>query len=202
MYKKEEIKLNNGKILNIPYYAKWTGVCASLNSTHNSFYMKGKENENLLSNIDRTDLKVFTCGDGEYRIEYNKNTMFNKKHITAFITAYQRLIMLDQLLKMDYDKLVRICVDGIYYEKHNYENIEQIKNKSDPVFRMKTEMTFKNTETEDYLSNLIYDTSKYDKVVGIKFKESTAEEEYMKSKFTPIDEIPTPETFMEKWIQK
>ena len=35
-------------------------------------------------------------------------------HITAFITAYQRLNVLEQLLKIDYDNIIRVCVDGIY----------------------------------------------------------------------------------------
>ena len=44
--------------------------------------------------------------------------------------------MLEQLLQMKFDKLVRVCVDGIYYKEHDI--------KLHKSFSEKTKMTFNN----------------------------------------------------------
>ena len=50
-------------------------------------------------------------------------------------------------LKLDIDKVLRVCVDGIYFWKHDVELING--------FRYKTEnMNFRNTQCEDYLSGV------------------------------------------------
>ena len=54
--------------------------------------------------------------------------------------------MLEQLLKMDNSKLVRVCVDGIYFEDHQFDILGS--------FSFKEKKTFRNKPANDYLSNL------------------------------------------------
>ena len=138
---------DNKKNVKIPYYCKYFGMISSTPKTK-SIYMNGHKNyfENMISNKTKI---FYDYDDKTARITYDKKRCYNKKHITAQIVAYQRLIMLEQLMKMDYTKLVRICVDGIYYETHSFPI-----HKS---FSIKTEMTFRNAPCTEYLSNLFFD---------------------------------------------
>ena len=148
----EEIKIGEN-VHKIKYYAKYTGVMASLKG-HKNFYMKG--NRDFLQTIEQDEnLHIyFNEFDDENRIAFIKKYMYNKKHITAQITAYQRLNMVEQLLKMDLSKIYRICVDGIYYEKHEFE--------INDIFSFKDDMTFQNKPTETYLSSVISETQQFD----------------------------------------
>ena len=149
-----EIKKKDGtiKILKLPYYCKWAGMNVMANKNKN-FFMEGNkeyfENFDLKNDIE-SNIWVSKESD-EARVSYAKKFGYNKPHITAQITAYQRLIMLKQLLNMDTEKLVRICVDGIYYEDHAVKMLK--------CFSYKTKMTFKNSPCSEYLSNLNIDNS-------------------------------------------
>ena len=92
-------------------------------------------------------------------ITYPKETLYTLKHIASQITAYQRLVVLEQLLKMDISKLVRVCVDGIYFYKHDCEiNTDIFQDKNDS-------MTFNNSATENYLSTIIINEDDDDAVI-------------------------------------
>jgi len=75
-----------------------------------------------------------TFGQGEGVIEYPKDRILHLAHITGFITGYQRPAVLDQLFAMDLDKLVRVCVDGIYFYDHPFEMNRQFNPK--PVIHL------------------------------------------------------------------
>ena len=139
--KKVKIQLNDREI-EIPYYCKWSGMITNTDST-NSFYMEGTKE--YFEQLKSEDYDIYYA-DNSARINYQKKYIYNKTHITAQITAYQRLIMLEQLLKMDNSKLVRVCVDGIYFEDHQFDILGS--------FSFKEKKTFRNKPANDYLSNL------------------------------------------------
>ena len=127
----------------ISHYAKWTGASNS-HSLTSSFYMKG--NDELAYMIQEyTEGQVRYYRDDEIQIEYNKPYAPHLSHITAFITAYTRMNIIEQLLEIDYDNLIRVCVDGIYFKGDVV-----CKN----VFTHKTKMTFNNGAGEMFCSNL------------------------------------------------
>lgn len=168
---KVEIELN-GETIKIPYYSKYCGLITKTDKTK-SFYMKGEKE--FFESINDNTLSIFMPendnNETEARISFNKKYIYNKKHITAQITAYQRLNMLEQLLKMDYNKLIRICVDGIYFEDHKF-NIDE-------CFSYKEKMTFKNAPHNEYLNNLILLNS----VNSIKQPQADTREFYKKELF-------------------
>lgn len=134
----------------IRYYARWTGSCDQ-HKLEQSFYMKG--NFELFQNIRNyvSDGTVRWVGVDEGCISYKKSNNYHLGHITSFITMYQRLNVLEQLLEMDITKIIRVCVDGIYYIPHEFKLCN--------VFRIK-DSTFGNEASERYISNI--DEYKFD----------------------------------------
>ena len=138
----------NGKEIKVPYYSKFCGMMGKI-STKKKFYMKGdKTYLEQLRLPETTELKIpdYTKDEiVEGSFFMDKDYATHRTHITAQITAYQRLNMLEQLLNMDYDKLIRICVDGIYYYDHKF--------KINDIFGDKhQERNFLNTACNQFLS--------------------------------------------------
>jgi hypothetical protein len=119
-------------------YAKYVGMCDSHYLTK-KFSCYG--DENLAKTLDNCTW----YSNNEITISYPKKHNYHFGHFTAFIVAYQRLQMLDQLLHMDQDNLVRVCVDGIYYTGDETLNVG---------FFPKTKMTFDNVAGDSYVSNI------------------------------------------------
>jgi hypothetical protein len=141
---KDENVVGNGRVIKIPFYSKWSGSCNSLR-LKKSFWIKGDEE---LAQIIRenSDGIVRNYWNGEIQIEYKKFYAKHLSHITAFITAYMRMNMIQQLLTMDINNLVRICCDGIYFVGD--------KIAIPAIFEYKTKMTFKNEAAASYCSGL------------------------------------------------
>ena len=144
---KQVIKRVGKDDVKISYYAKCVGQWASLNY-EKGFNMFG-EREYFQTLTDDTVNVQYDEYRKEAHISYDKKSVMTLKHLAGQITAYQRLLLMEQLFAMDYKKIIRVCVDGIYYDDHEYERHE--------VFADKThEMTFSNSPTESYLSS-VYD---------------------------------------------
>lgn len=146
MINKKETVTVGDRSFKIAYYAKWVGMMASIRETR-SIYMNGDDKFFQTLQTDY-DIQVSEY-DGEKRVIIPKHTINSKRHIAGQIVAYQRLVMLEQLMKMDIDKLIRICVDGIYYYEHDFESSE--------LFVPKDKKTFRNSETARYLSHIVED---------------------------------------------
>lgn len=143
--KKQFIKRVNNKDIKISFYAKFIGKCASINY-HSKINMLGSKDyfSNLQDN--HNDIR-YDDHRNEATILYPKNQVFHYSHISAQVIAYQRLNLMEQLLQMEHDKIIRVCVDGIYYYSH--------KCKINDIFQdKKNEKTFNNSPTETYLSNI------------------------------------------------
>ena len=146
-YMKEK---NNG----IKNYCKYFGNLCNT-EFHNSFFMNCDEEfakickKNFNGKVEYFDNKALFTHQNKYS--------FHGNHIATFITAYQRLYMIQQVLEMDINKIVRICVDGIYYYKHKFNMMELFRQKND-------EKTFNNGNTGGYLLNVF--TMEYTELEG------------------------------------
>ena len=144
------------KEIRVPYYSKWVGSISSCNPKKRVF-MKGRCGSYLssMANSAHEDTEVsINDYDDVAKITFKKRSIQNKKHISAQIVAYQRLNMLEQLLNMEVEKLIRICVDGIYFEDHDFE--------MNDIFDFKDKKTFNNEECSGYLSSVLTYTQAYD----------------------------------------
>jgi hypothetical protein len=127
----------------VSYYAKWAGSidCHEMKSRFyticSSVYF-----ESLAANSMADAAQEFKDGVGMF--SYIKKHNFHCGHITAFLTSYQRLNVVEQLMAMDLSKVVRVCVDGIYY----LGDTPKLCN----VFRVKDDKTFNNTAQDSYVS--------------------------------------------------
>lgn len=133
----------------IPAYCKFIGMCSRVCDTKSFFMNCSKDYASTLP--DECNKIFYNDVSGETRIQMKKHTTYTMTHFASYITAYQRLIMLEQLLKFEYDDIYRVCVDGIYFKKGKQVEINY-------PFRVKEDkMTFRNYETQHYLSNLEVD---------------------------------------------
>lgn len=129
------------------YYALWTGKSDS-HFLYSKTWINGDYNfaccitENTTGIVDKYE-------NNEICIKYNKKHNYHLGHITAFITAYQRLNVLEQLLNIDYDNIIRVCVDGIYTIKEVTKCYNAFRPKND-----KEDKTFANVAGDNYISNL------------------------------------------------
>jgi hypothetical protein len=111
-------------------YSKWCGIQESFSSSQ-SFQMKGTKEffENMVSHLGATQTKVSFFADGEGTISYPKEHSFGAVHITGFIKMYQRLTLINQMMKMEFDKIIGLCTDGIFYKNHEFEMIKPFRPK-------------------------------------------------------------------------
>ena len=140
-------KMMNNKDENVPYYSKWCGAVDS-HKLEKTFWIKG--DADFLSVLNQNESSsVRWYENKEICIAFPKKHNYHLAHITGFITAYQRISVLEQLMEFEYADIVRVCVDGIYFKG----GIVPLKN----VFRVKNDkMTFMNIAGDSYVSKAIH----------------------------------------------
>ena len=142
-------RLTVDKEIKISYYAKCVGQWASSNG-NKCFSMYG-DRRYFETLCDDNVIIQFDEYREEATIQYPKKVNNTLVHLAGQVTAYQRLLVMEQLLKMKQQHIVRVCVDGIYFMRHTYKRKPIFNPKDEPE-----EKTFNNSPTECYLSN-IYD---------------------------------------------
>lgn len=126
----------------VRYYSKWAGVCDK-HKLKKQFWIKGDSEYFSVIKENCNDGIVKWFENNEGCIEYPKKHNYHLGHITAFITAYQRISVIDQLLEFDYKNLVRVCSDGIYFTGE----IVPLQN----VFRVKDDINLGNEASFSYV---------------------------------------------------
>jgi hypothetical protein len=130
------------KVNNAAYYAKWTGVCDSHHMEKTQWIKCDEKFFHVIrANCGADVARYYT--NGEASIGYTKKHNYHLGHITAQITAYQRLNVLEQLMAIPIENVVRVCVDGIYFT-----GTTVLKN----VFRYKADRNFENEASKSYVS--------------------------------------------------
>lgn len=139
----KEMKKKNDK--GSAYYALYFGCCNSGRLVR-KLWLKGSydffrnlKSYNGVSNIYYDD------ANKEGYMECLKERNYHSSHITAFITAYQRISVFEQMLEYEPEDIVRIHTDAIYATKE-----AEIKN----VFRHQIKKLEKLSGSPKYLSNI------------------------------------------------
>jgi len=142
----ELIKTKNGKEQKIRHYAKLFGSLDQHNTTE-KIWMKGTQEyfETIMANSS-IECRYFDNGEGYFIKKKQHN--YHLTHVTGFITAYQRISLIEQLMAMDNTKVVRVCTDGIFYEPHEFKTCNVFVKKDG-------EKAFKINQSLSYLSGLI-----------------------------------------------
>ena len=151
----------------ISYYAKTTGAW-DCHSSHSYRFIKGtNEYAQILKNTSQNIICKFN-GEDEISIGIPKKNIYSLGHLTAFILAYQRISLMEQLFEMDLNKLLGVYVDGIYYDDHEFKMLDTFEKKE-----IDSTVCFR---TEGFLTN-IFETKP--KIVYAPFRENYKTELYI-----------------------
>ena len=153
MLEKSPIYQNNGKKILLRNYCKWFGCGIRYNeySVTNFDTDDEKYIDNVSRAYKRSEVNITyhenvekDKSDSQYtlRVETPKVNIYHYTNICSSILGYQRILMIQQLLKIKHENIIRVCVDGIYYKGDDIEIIEP--------FRSKDDRNFSNTATDAY----------------------------------------------------
>ena len=141
----------NTKDNDIKYYCKYVGTMFYY-SEYNSFFMNCDETlaEHITYSSDY-DMVSFNQEEKEIKVSYKKQHNNHLSHVCGFITSYMRMNALEQLLSIEIDDVIRVCVDGIYL----YGDYKTLN-----CFRDKTELIKNNKQHDSYISNNVCENKK------------------------------------------
>jgi hypothetical protein len=148
------------------YYAKYTGSISKVNK-YKKYYMNGTKEyfQNMLHYYDEDKKEMrpynnftkisYDDKTSEAEISYSKDYVPYKCHIASFILSYQRIHMLNQLMEMDINKVVRVVTDGIYFDKHDFKinntfRLKEVKNIEKLAYYSDGEGYLSNIKTDQY----------------------------------------------------
>lgn len=129
------------------WYAKFVGTLECYTQTE-SFYMNAEKDyiKNLISYLPEEKYKTY---EDEVRFLIDRTENKHLTHIASFIKSYTRINMMEQLISMEYDDLIRVCVDGIYYyPPRNCDDYKMLN-----IFRSEDKEIKNNLDTGTYSSN-------------------------------------------------
>ena len=141
----------NTKDNDIKYYCKYVGTMFYY-SEYNSFFMNCDETlaEHITYSSDY-DMVSFNQEEKEVKVSYKKQHNNHLSHVCGFITSYMRMNALEQLLSIEIDDVIRVCVDGIYL----YGDYKTLN-----CFRDKPELIKQNDPSDSYISNNVCEIAK------------------------------------------
>ena len=133
------------KVNGSAYYAIYVGSCYSMNLTQN-LWLKGDRNffENLKSYTNKR--VCFNDDTLEGCVSTQKQNSYHLSQLTAFVTSLQRLTCIEQMMKFNYDQLLRVNTDGIYFTG----DIPDLVN----LFREKYDLKLSSKAGDEYCSNI------------------------------------------------
>lgn len=116
----------------IKYFCKYVGTMYNYN-LKSSFYMKAdpKYIKNMISVIDYDTYNYYENIDeikDEIKINYNKTNHKHLSHICGYITGYSILNMLEQLLIINTEDIIRVNCDCVYHY-NDYPMVNCFRNK-------------------------------------------------------------------------
>jgi hypothetical protein len=131
-----------------PYYSMYVGAC-DMHHMRKRISIKNTMDgmAGILAAQPGCIVENYDQGFDYTTVSYPKKSNFNLGHISGFITSYQRICVMQQLMSMQFDTLIRVCTDGIYYE-----GTEDVKCYN--AFVPKNDkMTFENSPSDSFISN-------------------------------------------------
>jgi hypothetical protein len=112
----------------IKRYSQWSGLKAS--EHHDKKYtFKCDETFACVMKEKFGDDASYWRELGVCSIKQKKKVLFTTHHITAFITSYVRIQMIQSMMKFPIENLVKVVLDGIYYAGEKPAELEWFKEK-------------------------------------------------------------------------
>lgn len=118
----------------VSWYAKYVGSMYHESNTKSFYMINDKEYiQNILSYVD-IEHQYYETDDnnGEIRFKYPKGYNNHLSHISGFVLGYTLLNLLEQLMIMDLNDVIRVVVDGIYHY-NEYPNMNIFRNEDKEI---------------------------------------------------------------------
>lgn len=126
-------------------YKTWAGKKASV-KLDTTIKLKGPEKMASLIEFNNPGRTKYDAHNKTILIATRKTKVYHKAHISSYILSYSRIQILRQLLKMPFNKVARVQLDGIFYAELDIEAPENFQNK--PVSNYKC-----GANPESYISS-------------------------------------------------
>jgi len=158
----------------VPYYSKYFGLCNSLN--YNKKYCLHGTEEIAQVIRQNTESEVYLYNEGlDYEeqnygksmkrlisVKTKKSHVFHLSHLTSFILEYARLNIIEQLMEMPFENIIRVNSDGIYFNKYNGVVLKNnYREKESECYNEETGKFTTYSTAEEFCSNTIHDDITY-----------------------------------------
>lgn len=120
---------------NIKPYKIWSGKQASI-KLDNVICLKGSKKMGQFLASKYPDRVRYNEYNNTIFLATEKKVVYHRAHITSYILSYSRISVLSQLFSMPFEKIRRICLDGIFYVDLDIPVPENFKEK--PIDKITT----------------------------------------------------------------
>jgi hypothetical protein len=148
----------------VPFYSKYFGACNSI-AYEKSYYLRGTEAtaQIIRGNVD-CEVKRFTTPNDEQdptqllpiRVRSKKHKVMHLSHVTAFILEYARLNIIEQLMNMKFEQILRVNSDGIYFQGETPELCNNYRVKPSDCFNQDTGKFTTYSDTDRFTSSTFF----------------------------------------------
>tara|TARA_B110000285_G_scaffold158120_1_gene176435 strand:- start:187 stop:2937 length:2751 start_codon:yes stop_codon:yes gene_type:complete len=114
----------------IPNYSRWTGLCCRKRE-YDEYHLNTNQ-MSYANHIIKNAQCEATYSEGKVTFLLPRDKQQHKAHMSNFIYTYQRINLIEQLMKMDISKVIRINVDGIKHVPHDFTMNEIFKKVENP----------------------------------------------------------------------
>jgi hypothetical protein len=113
---------------NVPRYSRWAGKMASEHPTKSYTFKSDRKWASHLKH--ELGDNVFYWDDMKLcSVRVPNKFIYTTHHITAFITSYVRIQMMEAMMKFPIENLVRVVLDGLYFKGEVPSGLEWFREK-------------------------------------------------------------------------
>lgn len=146
----------------VPFYSKYIGACNSI-AYERSYYLRGTEAtaQIIRGNVD-CEVDRFTQNNEDadallpIRVSSKKHKVMHLSHVTAFILEYARLNIIEQLMNMKFEQILRVNSDGIYFQGETPELCNNYRVKPSDCFNQNTGKFTTYSDTDRFTSSTFF----------------------------------------------
>ena len=139
----------------VPRYSRWTGLLASEKYTKNYTFKCNQEWASHLKHEIGNDNVYYWNDLNICSVRVPKKNVYTTHHITAFITSYVRIQMLEAMMKFKPDNLVRIVLDGLYFKGDIPSGLEWFSEKKMKPCEFSDKWFIQNTIDIDWTDTVV-----------------------------------------------
>lgn len=152
----------------VPFYSKYIGACNSI-AYERSYYIRGTEataqiiRKNMDCEVDDNKVVRFSTPSDDnptallpIRVRSKKHKVMHLSHVTAFILEYARLNIIEQLMNMKFEQILRVNSDGIYFQGETPELCNNYRVKPSKCFKQDTGKFTTYSDTDRFTSSTFF----------------------------------------------